>query len=39
VSQVSYSVLELAENGTFSSFIKKNGPLGDKMAKFPFMQM
>lgn len=38
-SDVMYNVLELAENGTLSRFIKLTGGLGEHLVKFPFMQM
>lgn len=38
-TDVIYNVLELAENGTFSSFIKSSSGLGEDLVKFPFMQV
>lgn len=38
-TDVLYNVLELAENGTFSKFIKTTGGLGEDLVKFSFMQI
>jgi serine/threonine protein kinase len=38
-NNVSYNVIELAENGTFSHFIINYGNLGETLSKFPFMQV
>lgn len=39
LTTIQYSVLELAENGSFHQLIRKVGGLGETLAKFPFMQM
>lgn len=38
-NKVAYNVIELAENGTFSHFIRTYGGLGETLSKFPFMQV
>jgi serine/threonine protein kinase len=37
--EVTYNILELAENGTFLRYIKETGGLGEHLVKFHFMQM
>jgi len=39
LTSVMYNVLELAENGTSSHFIRKSGGLGENLVKFPFVQI
>lgn len=39
LTDVIYNVLEIAENGTLSKFIRTSGGLGENLVKFPFMQI
>lgn len=38
-NDVMYNIIELAENGSFSSLIRATGGLGEEMAKFQFLQI
>lgn len=38
-TDVQYNVLEIAENGSIASLIRKIGGLGQTLVKFPFMQI